>query len=216
MADRTFVKICGITSPADALAAAGAGADAIGLVFAPSPRRVSPEQAGCIVADLPLSVRRIGVFVDATLPALLGAIAGGGLDGVQLHGTVSAGLVGQLRAGNRSLSIFRVIRSAGQDEAAAALALGADAIVVDPKETAFPLRHLDRAPVAALKALNLGNLVVAGGLNPSNVGALIAELRPWGVDVSAGVEFAPGKKDPDKVRRFVRAVREAEAAALLP
>lgn len=206
---RTFVKICGITRPDDAHTAARAGADAVGFVFAPSPRRISPSDAGAIADGLHPSVRRIGVFVDETLANMLRIIGEAGLDGVQLQGSESAQFMIDLRAKRPSLTIFKVVRSAAVDELAKADGLEVDAIFIDPKDSADPMAPVDRIPLDTLRNLSV-RFIVAGGLTPSNVGALVSEVRPWGVDVSGGVEERPGKKDPDKVRSFIRAVRDAE------
>lgn len=208
---RTFVKICGITRFEDADAAARAGADAVGFVFAPSPRQISPDAADAITARLHPSIRRIGVFVDPSIALLQQTVEAAGLDGVQVHGALTADLVAQFRGAYPSATIFRVIRSAGAEQAAEAAALGVDGIFVDPKDPDEPMKAMAQIPVPALAALKLTNLIVAGGLNPSNVGALVAELAPWGVDVSGGVESAPGIKDAALMRSFVRAVRTADA-----
>lgn len=208
---RTFIKICGITRFEDADAAARAGADAVGFVFAPSPRQISPDAANAIAARLHPSIRRIGVFVDPSLGLLQQTVEAAGLDGVQVHGALTEGLVAQFRGTYPSATIFRVIRSASAEQAAEAAALGVDGIFVDPKDPDEPMIAMARIPTAALEALKVTNLIVAGGLSPSNVGALVAELAPWGVDVSGGVESAPGIKDAVLIRNFVRAVRAADA-----
>jgi phosphoribosylanthranilate isomerase len=206
---RTFVKICGITRPEDAHVAVRAGADAVGFVFAPSPRRISPSDARAIADRLHPSVRRIGVFVDEALAALLQIVDAAGLDGVQLQGSESAQFVIDLRAQRPSLTIFKVVRSPSVEELAKAEGQGIDAVFIDPKNSADPMAPVNRIPVDSLRNLSI-RFIVAGGLTPSNVGALVSEVRPWGVDVSGGVEDQPGKKDPDKVRSFIRAVRDAE------
>lgn len=211
---RTFVKICGITQFEDAQAAARAGADAIGFVFAPSPRRISPAGAGAIGARLHPSIRRIGVFVDPSMELLLATMEQAGLDGVQVHGSVDPGFVAQLRGTFPSVTTFKVIRGVSAEEVALAAAMEVDGIFVDPKDTNDPMKATHRPPTEALRALNLTNLIVAGGLNPSNVGTLVAEVRPWGVDVSGGVELAPGIKDAGLIRSFVKAVRAAEVAGM--
>jgi len=208
---RTFVKICGITRPEDARAAVRAGADAVGFVFAPSPRRISPSDAGAIADLLHPSVQRIGVFVDETPANVLQIIDQAGLDGVQLQGSESAQFVIDLRAERPALTIFKVVRSAAAGELAQAEGLEVDAIFIDPKDAADPTAPVEPIPVDTLRELSI-RFIVAGGLTPSNVGALVAEVRPWGVDVSGGVEERPGEKDPEKVRSFIRAVRDAERA----
>jgi phosphoribosylanthranilate isomerase len=209
MATRTFVKICGITRPEDAHAAVRAGADAVGFVFAPSPRRVAPSAARTIADAIHPSVLKIGVFVDETLDNVLVVIDQAGLDGVQLQGSESGRFVEDLRSRRRSLRIFKVVKSASPKELARAEGLDVDAVFIDPKRTEDPVARVEPIPLAALSGLPM-KLVVAGGLTSTNVGALVSQIRPWGVDVSGGVEVEPGKKDHDKVRAFVRAVREAD------
>ncbi len=209
MATRTFVKICGITRPEDAHAAVRAGADAVGFVFAPSPRRVSPPAAGAIIDAIHPSVLKFGVFVNETLEKVLSAVEIAGLDGVQLQGSEDGGFVSDLRSRRRSLLIFKVVKSPSQEELASAEGLDIDALFIDPKRTDDPVAVVEPIPLARLRGLPM-RLVVAGGLNAINVGPLVSEIRPWGVDVSGGVEVEPGKKDPEKVRAFVRAVRQAD------
>ena len=212
MATRTFVKICGITRPEDAVAAVRAGADAVGFVFAPSPRRVSPSQAARIGCGLGTSVRKVGVFVNESAGNVVSIVEEAGLDGVQLHGSEGEEVVGKLRAHRRSLLIFKVVKSAAADELAKAEGLDVDAVFIDPKRTDDPLAPVESISMDSLRGFS-GRFVVAGGLTSSNVGRLVAEVRPWGVDVSGGVEAEPGKKDHEKVAAFVRAVRLAEQSA---
>ena len=213
----TFVKICGITRLADARVAIRAGANAIGFVFAPSPRRVSAARVRAISSRLHPAVRRIGVFVDDPPGRVLAVAGEAGLDGVQLQGIESVDHLRALRAAAPHLFILKVIRMGGPQS----LALGArmraealaDAVMVDTKDPADPTRPSETISLGDLGEedhCGIDRLVLAGGLTPGNVGALVREMRPWGVDVSTGVESAPGRKDADKVRAFVRAVREAE------
>ncbi|MGH2688095.1 MAG: phosphoribosylanthranilate isomerase [Actinomycetota bacterium] len=210
------MKICGITRLADARVAIRAGANAIGFVFAPSPRRVSAARVRAFSSRLHPAIRRIGVFVDEPPDRVLAVAGEARLDGVQLQGIESVEHLRALRAAVPHLFVLKVIRTGGPQS----LALGArmlveglaDAVMVDTKDPA----DLTRAQ-ETISAEDLGDgergidrLVLAGGLTPANVGDLVREIRPWGVDVSAGVESAPGRKDADKVRAFVRAVREAE------
>jgi phosphoribosylanthranilate isomerase len=218
-----WIKICGNTSLADARLAVEAGADAVGFVFAPSPRRVTVEEAGTISADLPASVEKIGVFVDAGLEEICSAVKAARLTGVQLHFDADAELPGKLRArlGNE-LRILRVVHfEAGDAELVAkqiaehrlnrhvdgvlvdsrtAVAVGGTGVTFDWAEARKNVFRYDRA----LK------LIAAGGLHPGNVAEAIAKLRPWGVDVVSGVEAAPGRKDPEKVRAFVEWARAAD------
>jgi phosphoribosylanthranilate isomerase len=232
----TFVKICGITRLGDAREVVRAGANAIGFVFAPSPRRVTPGRVRAIAARIHPAVRRIGVFVDEDPARVLSVAAEARLDGVQLHGSEPVEVVRAIRAAAPRLFMLKVIRVGGPQPLAMAVQLRAealvDAVMVDTKDPAAlaaepvpissrGLRLADGSDasgasggpdVSDASGGPVDRLVLAGGLTPSNVGALVREMRPWGVDVSSGVESAPGRKDPDKVRAFVRAVREAEVS----
>lgn len=209
----TFVKICGITRLADARAAVRAGANAVGFVFAPSPRRVSPSRAAVIAPHVHPSVRKIGVFVDATVERILEVVDLAGLDGVQLQGEEPPEVVADLHSALPALFVAKVVRPMGAVAWSSARSFPADAIFVDPKDVSRPAARSRPVPPASLRDARIERLVVAGGLTPRNVGRLVLAIRPWGVDVSGGVESAPGRKDHDKVRAFVRAVRRAEAAA---
>lgn len=212
----TFVKICGITRLADAREAVRAGANAIGFVFAPSPRRVSAAWVRSISARVHPAVRRIGVFVDDAPARVLAVAAEARLDGVQLHGSESVDHVRAIRAAAPRLFLLKVIRVGGPQSLALAAQLRAealaDAVMVDTKNPADPAAARVTISNDGLSGgQSIDRLVLAGGLTPDNVGPLVRGMRPWGVDVSSGVEWAPGRKDADKVRAFVRAVREAEA-----
>ena len=209
-----WIKICGNTSFEDASLAAGAGADAVGFVFATSPRQVSVDQVAKITSRLPSSLEKIGVFVDSSLEEIESAIQVSGLSGVQLHLDENPELPLRLRKRfGPDLRILRVVHfgprmmeravAPGTDESVDAIlidsrtatAVGGTGITFD-WDQAEPL--FDRGGL---------RLVVAGGLSPSNVQEAIRKLHPWGVDVVSGVEAAPGRKDPDKVRAFVRNAR---------
>lgn len=211
----TRIKICGITRPADALAAATAGADAIGLVFAKSPRRVTPRMARQIVAALPPYISAVGVFVNARAATVMRTAAEVGLSEVQLHGDESPDFLEKLD-GFRVTKALRVRDGSFIDRVRAFSATGVQAILLD----AFSRgtrggtgRRFDwDLVVDARKAGALDDttpLILAGGLTPLNVRAGIRRIRPWGVDVSGGVETAPGKKCPEKIARFIAAVRAA-------
>lgn len=208
----TFIKICGITALADARAAVRAGANAVGFVFAPSPRRVGPAQAAEISAHLHPSVARVGVFVDALVPDVLSAIRQVGLDGVQLQGEEGPGFMAALRAGHPTLFIIKGIRLADPSSLSEDLGRPADAVMVDTKDPRRPEVAQGTLPVSWLAGASLGSrLIVAGGLTPANVAGVVSVVHPWGVDVSAGVEAAPGHKDAVKMGAFVQAVRSVRA-----
>jgi phosphoribosylanthranilate isomerase len=214
-----WIKICGNTSLADAQIAADAGADAVGFVFAPSPRRVTPEQAAAITPHLPAAIEKIGVFVDADFATITAAVELAGLTGVQLHIAGPDELAAQLRARfGPAVRILRVLHF-GEDAArqleAAGLDAAIDGVLVDSR-TANAVGgtgvsfNWQRARATIFFGGSPLKLIAAGGLSPANVAEAIATLNPWGVDVVSGVEASPGRKDPEKVRAFVanaRAVR---------
>jgi phosphoribosylanthranilate isomerase len=213
-AGATFVKICGITRLGDARAAVRAGANALGFVFAPSPRRVTPSRARQIAPHLHPSVASVGVFVDASEEEILGVVAEVGLDGVQLQGGEGPEVVEALRRRRPGLFIAKAVRILEPGDLARTLRWPADAVFVDSKDPADPGAPGRPIPAAWLEGPRPRRLVVAGGLTPGNVAAVVAGLRPWGVDVSGGVETSPGKKDPALLRDFVRAVRTARPGPL--
>lgn len=209
----TFIKICGITRLGDARTAVSAGANAVGFIFARSLRRVSAAEASSIADHLHPAVNRVGVFVNATHDRILEVVDRVGLDGVQLHGSESRDFVFRLRQERPSLMIFKAIRPLSAQDVADAAEYPADAIFLDPRDPDNPFEPAPPIPKDWVQDVSGARFVVAGGLSPQNVGSLVSSLRPWGVDVSGGVESRPGKKDGVKIRAFVRAVREAEAAA---
>ncbi len=201
------VKICGITSVADGVAAAGAGADMIGLMFfEPSPRHVTLAAAGEIARALPPFVLRVGVFVNPEEALVTRAIAGCGLNLLQFHGDETSDFCTQF--GLMSVRALRV----------------RDAESLDPlagfKTDAFLLDAHSRSGRGgtgetfnwelAVAAQKFGKpIFLAGGLTPENVADAVKQVRPFAVDVSSGVESAPGKKDAAKMRAFIQAARAA-------
>jgi phosphoribosylanthranilate isomerase len=215
-----WIKICGNTSLDDALLAANAGADALGFVFAPSPRRVTPAQVAAIVPHLPAAIEKIGVFVDVSFNEIESIVRASSITGVQLHFDAAPDLPAKLRAHfGPQIRIMRVIHFAGESEGNAAVIIpdaNLDAVLVDSRTATavggtgqafdWPAASKTLFQNAAARKLRL---VAAGGLNPDNVVEAIRTLRPWGVDVVSGVEAAPGRKDPVKVRAFVACARAA-------
>jgi len=200
------VKICGVTTVADALHAARAGADAIGLNFhPPSPRCVSLDTAAEIAAALPSGVCRIGVFVD--LPrARVAAIADHvGLDGLQFHGDEAPALC----AGWRRKTIKAVRVRAPHSARAAAAAYAVDWLLADAYVAGVPGGTGARVPVEWLAGVGRQRLILAGGLTPETVADAVRAVRPAAVDVASGVERAPGRKDAEKVERFIANARLA-------
>ncbi|HEY3973679.1 MAG TPA: phosphoribosylanthranilate isomerase [Candidatus Sulfotelmatobacter sp.] len=223
----TWVKICGMTNVEDALVAVEAGADAVGFVFyEKSPRYVSVEAAREIVEKLPESVEKVGVFVDSESEAIRAVVMGAGLTAVQLHGERSKeSVVGDPRNLADCVAASKAI-----------LVIDGDSLIKegffmmdDVREKAFAVLLDSRSngeaggtgvtfdweparAMAQMVSLHVP-VIVAGGLTPSNVVDAMTIFLPFGVDVASGVEARPGKKDPGKVRAFVRAVRDFDRKA---
>lgn len=199
------IKICGITRVEDALAAAEAGADAIGLVFyAPSPRAVDAEQAAGIVAALPPFVTTVGLFVDADPGDVREVLARVPLDVLQFHGEESDEYCRQF--GRPFLKAVRV-QSAEQLADVAARWPGASGILLDSYKPGVPGGTGEVFDWRLVPANRDWNLVLAGGLTAANVHQAISEMRPWAVDVSGGVEASKGIKDVEKINAFVQEVK---------
>lgn len=213
-----WIKICGNTSLEDARLAGEAGADAVGFVFAPGPRRVHVEQVAAIVPHLSAEIEKIGVFVDASLDEIAAMVEAAGLTGVQLHFDAPPALSAQLRERlGPKLRILRVVHfdpAAGERMAAITRDANTDALLVDSRTAAAvggtgQTYDWDAARRSIFGAAGQVKFVAAGGLTPENVAEAIAKLRPWGVDVVSGVESAPGRKDPAKVRAFIANAKAA-------
>ncbi|WP_341708424.1 phosphoribosylanthranilate isomerase [Halopseudomonas sp.] len=199
------IKICGITRVEDALAAAEAGADAIGLVFyAPSPRAVDAEQAARIIAALPPFVTTVGLFVDADPGDVREVLACVPLDVLQFHGEESDEYCRQF--GRPFLKAVRV-QSAEQLADVAARWPGASGILLDSYKPGVPGGTGEVFDWRLVPANRDWNLVLAGGLTAANVHQAISEMRPWAVDVSGGVEASKGIKDVEKINAFVQEVK---------
>lgn len=213
-----WVKICGNTSLEDVRLAAEAGADAVGFVFAPSPRRVTAAQVASILPHLPATLEKIGVFVDAAMDEIFATIRATGLTGVQLHCKTNPEMPARLRMEfGPELRILRVVHF-GPDAAAHAEPItvdsNVDATLVDSCTTTAvggtgTVFDWQAARLNLFRNAMERRLIVAGGLNPANVASAIETLRPWGVDVVSGVEAGPGRKDPAKVREFISNARVA-------
>ncbi len=199
-----FVKICGVTTEDDALLAAGLGADAIGMIFATSSRRISSGTARDIVRRLPPEVLTVGVFRNESKERVVEIANKVGLRAVQLHGHESA--EDTRWVAERVPTVFRAFSAA--DPALDRLsAFGDVRLLIDSPEPgsgeAFDWRTLEDRDIDR-------PFLLAGGLHPDNVAEAIALVRPWGVDVATGVEARPGIKDPSKVQRFIAAARAAD------
>jgi len=205
---RTRVKICGITQRQDALAAVAAGADAIGLVFHEhSPRHVTVQQAHAITAGLPPFVTVVGLFVDADSSLVNSVLEQTRIDLLQFHGDENEADCTRYR--RPYMKAIRV-REETDLRAEAQRYPGAAALLLDSYHAGLPGgtgTSFDWGRVPA----DLGrHVVLAGGLGPDNVARAVAQLRPYAVDVSSGVEASPGIKDAKLIEAFVKAVAKSE------
>ncbi len=215
-----------MTNPADALAAAEAGADAIGMLFAPSTRRVGIEQGRDIVRALPPHVEKVGLFYDESASTIETIADDVGLTAVQLHGDEPPDFVAGLFRANGRRSRVRVFKTihigAGAPpdvspylRAGLVDAFLLDTVAKDPVTGVVSRGGTGRTfdwsrNVALLEQLDASaRVIVAGGLSAANVGDAVRTMRPWGVDVCSGVEREPGRKDVGKLREFVAAARAA-------
>jgi phosphoribosylanthranilate isomerase len=198
-----WVKICGTTSEEDALLAVAMGADALGFIFAPSPRQVTPTLVTDILKRLPPEIVTVGVFRDDAPERVVEIVRSTGLRGAQLSGRESADETRWIR---RRLPFVIKGFAAGRSDVAAAAEYGADVIMLDAPSPGsgqvFDWSMADAVPDGQ-------RLLLAGGLTADNVGRAIEQVNPWGVDVATGVESEPGRKDARKLRAFVAAARAA-------
>jgi phosphoribosylanthranilate isomerase len=205
-----FVKICGITSEEDALLAVAMGADAVGFVFAPSSRQIAPQKAADIAKRLPTEIVTVGVFRHETRQRIVDIVHHAGLRAAQLHGHETATDSRWVRA--RVPLVIKAFASGdpGLDDADD---YGADAILIDSavpgSGEVFDWSLAEGAP-------SNRKVILAGGLTPDNVADAVRRVRPWGVDVSTGVEAAPGRKDARKLRAFIQTARLAEPLDTTP
>jgi phosphoribosylanthranilate isomerase len=205
----TRIKVCGITRLEDAQLAVELGAAALGFNFyPPSPRHIAPAEARAIIEHLSPFVEAVGVYANETEMSHVNALAEeAGVGAIQLHGPRFPELAGQ----PTRCPLIRAV-AVGEDFKAESLAgLHANAFLLDAY-------HLDLSGGTgrafnwqlAREANKYGTIILAGGLNPGNVGRAIREVRPYAVDVASGVESTPGKKDPELLRAFFAAVQEAD------
>jgi phosphoribosylanthranilate isomerase len=207
------IKICGITNVEDGQAAAMAGVDALGFVFHPaSPRYVTPEQAREIIRVLPTAMCTVGVFVNLAAEEVLRTAEFCGLDFVQLHG-------GETQEYCRRFPRDRVIKSLSfqsEEELNAVADYPVRAFLVDAHD---PVRYGGTGRTCdwnlARKAAARHPLILAGGLSSENILAALEAVRPLAVDISSGVESAPGRKDREKIRSVVAAVKQYDLSAAL-
>jgi phosphoribosylanthranilate isomerase len=220
-----WVKICGTTNPQDALVAAEAGADAIGMLFAPSKRRITVEQGIEITRALPKTVEKVGVFYDETSSVIEQIASEVGLTAVQLHGDESPEFAKSLFRGSARRGQMRVFKTLhmidGFEEVAREFlreqcvdGLLLDSVVLEASGDVSRGGTGQSFDWTSTSAFLPGirsetRVIVAGGLSPANVQEAIRWMQPWGIDVCSGVEREPGKKDHKKVREFVSAARAA-------
>jgi phosphoribosylanthranilate isomerase len=201
-----FTKVCGITNPGDARVAADAGADAIGLIFAESPRRMDAEEARRVSIALPNDIVKVGVFVDATPEEVLVTAREVGLDLAQLHGDETPETVAAIRGAGLPVMKALRVRNAGALDALETYE--ADLFLLDAwsaRARGGTGETFDWGLAKSVKGRD--NIVVSGGLTPENVREAIEFFEPYGVDASSSLEERPGKKSGEKVRRFVRAAK---------
>ena len=198
-----FVKICGTTSEEDALLAVALGADAVGFIFAPSPRQVTPTTAADIVKRLPPEIVTVGVFRGDSPQRIVDTMQQSGLRAAQLHGNETAEQTRWIRA--RVPMVVKAF-AAGDSAIGRAGDYGADAVLLDSASpgsgVVFDWRLAEDVPPRT-------RLLLAGGLDSDNVRDAIFQVKPWGVDVCSGVESVPGRKDPRRLRAFILAAKAA-------
>ena len=207
---RTFIKICGITTKEQAVEIAALGVDALGFVFATSPRKVSQEEARCIISKMPPFISSVGVFVDEELDRIKEIIDYCGLDFVQLHGSESPEFCKALAP--RVIKAFRIrdekelLKLRAYEPWVRGFLLDAwSTKAMGGTGTTFDWSLAKRAATMASKPV-----ILAGGLTPHNIEDALQQASPWGVDASSGLEAVPGHKDMAKVTEFVRKIRDAK------
>jgi phosphoribosylanthranilate isomerase len=228
-----WVKICANTNVEDALLAAEMGADAVGFVFAPSKRQVTPEDVCEIVKALPAQIKKVGVFATDDATQIEEYVRVAGLTAVQLHGPFRTAVVQHLAEECAGVTIIQTmayeLEPIDRDdydarfEAALRLVFGDSrvwAVLLDAAKSgtsgglgvSFDWERVGRIVQRTRAAFGerAPHVILAGGLNPGNVAEAIARLQPWGVDVASGVEALPGKKDPQKLREFIQAAKLAD------
>ena len=202
-----MVKVCGITNAGDARVAADAGADAVGLVFAESPRRVSVEEARGVCIALPENVLRVGVFVDVEPAEVLRVSSELGLDLAQLHGDETPETVTAVREGG--VKVMKAVRVRDAASLEALDGYEADLFLLDAYSEKARGGTGERFDWGLAKSLRgRDNIVVSGGLGPENVREAVELFTPYGVDASSSLEDEPGRKNGERVRRFILAAKD--------
>lgn len=201
-----FVKICGITRIEDALLAVALGADAIGFVFAPSKRQVAPQRVREIASRIPREVLTVGVFRNESPERVVKIVHEAGLKAAQLHGSESSE---ETRWVTERVPATIKAFPAGSEAVAKANEFGVSTILLDAPQPGSGEVFDWKLSLAVPLDLQM---ILAGGLNPDNVGTAISKVNPWGVDVSSGVEKSPGIKDPVLMRRFIEKAKATETS----
>lgn len=208
----TKIKICGITNLEDARLAIELGADELGFNFYVESRRyIRPQDARMIAFGLPENCRKVGVFVNETIRSILETVKIVGLDAIQLHGDEDYEFVTMLHHSTEK-EIVKAIRVSAASDLTFAMDFDAHCILLDSfskSEYGGTGEQFDWAFAGGANVM-LPYLYLAGGLKAENVAEAIRIVRPYAVDVASGVESSPGKKDSDKMKRFIEAVRNAE------
>ena len=204
--ERLFVKICGVTNLDDLMCAVESGADAVGVNFFPGSKRyVTPEAAAKLLATIPPTVQRVGVFVDPGKNEVEEILEKVPLDVLQFSGNESPLLLSGYK-----IKMFKAIHVANETSLNSMRTYKVDAFLLDAYsdgEFGGTGKVFDWSIAAMAK--QWGKVILAGGLNPENVAEAVRSVKPYGVDVSSGVEAQPGKKDHNKIRDFILRAREA-------
>lgn len=199
------VKICGVTRPEDAAEACRLGAWAVGMIFVPdTPRFLTVGRARLVAAEIPRGVLKVGVFMDAARDEIRRVDEALGLDLIQLHGTETDTVVKALGADRCVKTVFLT----GPEKLSFARTNPAAYLLADRER---PAGAAPDGKLAARLCAERGRVLLAGGLTPESVAQALRAVRPWGVDVSSGVERAPGVKDPGKLKSFFDAVAQEDA-----
>lgn len=194
-----FIKICGITNLADARLAVAAGADALGFIFAPSRRKITPEAAVGIIAELPEHIEKVGVFLNAPFDEIVHTAKIAKLTCLQLHGEENQALCDALR---QSYKVIKSIKITPEGEVLTPRISGVWKFLTDtylPQASGGTGRTFNWR---CLRQFDPNEIIVAGGLNAENIDQLFDQIQPFGVDVASGVEASPGRKDPGKLQKF--------------
>jgi phosphoribosylanthranilate isomerase len=205
------VKICGITNKEDALMAADLGADALGFIFAKgSPRTITPDMARNIIDELPPFTVPVGVFVDSPVEEILSIIEHTGIGCVQLHGNESPSECTKI-----NVPVIKAFRVHEHFQADTLLQFSAAAYLLDTYVEGVAGgtgKTFDWN--TAVTAKTYGRIILAGGLTPENINGAITKVRPYGIDISSGVESVPGKKDKRKLQQLFAALHSVQPEQL--